>query len=100
MIPKGCTGKNYFRFPYMGDDVAAVYVTYVQNGNVVFEKNINDCTFSEGKLTVELSQEETLMLTDKVAIKAQIRVRLKNGSVTKSNIVEARTDSLLKDGVI
>lgn len=100
MIPKGCTGKNHFRFPYSGDEVAAVFITYTQNGNTVFEKTINDCSFSEGRVSVDLSQEETLMLTDQVAIKAQIRARLKNGKVTKSNIVEARTDYLLKDGVI
>ena len=100
MIPKGCTGKNHFRFPDSKDDVETIYITYVQNGNVVIEKNIDDCSFSEGKVSVNLSQKETLMLTDKTAIKAQIRTRLKNGVVTKSNIVEARTDYLLKDGEI
>lgn len=100
MIPKGCTGRNHFKFPYTKDEVEVVYITYVQSNNIVFEKNINDCSFSEGRISVDLSQEETLMLSDKVAIKAQIRVRLKNGVTTKSNIVEARTDYLLKDGVI
>ena len=100
MIPKGCTDRNHFKFPYTKDEVEVVYITYVQNHNTVFEKTIDDCTFGEGRISVDLSQEETLRLSDKIAIKAQIRVRLKNGMTTKSNIVEARTDYLLKDGMI
>lgn len=100
MIPRGCTVQNSFTFPFESSEVEALYITYVQLGSVVFEKTLADCLIGGGVLTTDLSQEDTLKLLTGQKIQIQIRVRLTDGRATKSNILETKTDDVLKDGVI
>lgn len=100
MIAKGCTCKNSFPIPYTEEEIAALFVTYQQNNTTVFEKKLADCTFENGNLSVRLSQEETLLFEDNATIRIQVRVRLKDGTATKSNIIETYADSVLKGDVI
>ena len=100
MIAKGCTCKNTFTIPFKKGDVGVIFITYQQNGKIVFEKEIGDCEFSDGIVSVTLTQEDTLKLDDKSIVKMQVRVKLKNGTVTKSKIIETYTDQILKNEVI
>lgn len=100
MIPRGCTAQNTFTFPFSSAEVDALWLTYVQMGSTVIDKSLDDCVIGGGKLTVDLSQEDTLALLPGQKIQIQIRVRLANGRVTKSNILTTQTDDVLKDGVI
>ena len=101
IIPKGCTCKNSFDFPYSQQEVTTLFITYKQNKVVINEKALEDCVFeSNGKIAVNLSQEQTLRFEDDVPIKVQIRATLRNGAAIKSNVLEAFTDIVLKEGVI
>lgn len=100
MIPKGCTAQNSFAIPYNAAEVAVVWVTYVQAGAIVLDKMTEDCIIDDGKVTVNLSQEDTLKLEPWTSILVQIRIRLRDGRVTKSKIIETTTDRLLKEMVI
>ena len=95
MIGKGCTCRNTFEFPFAESDVEAICITYCQGGKVLFHKELGDCTFSEGVVTVYLNQEETLMFDSFQIIKIQLKVKLVGGAVTKSNIIETITDEVL-----
>ena len=92
MIPKGCTCENEFSFPFDKDEVVALCVTYKQNKEVKLKKRLDDCTLKDGKIYVALEQEDTLKFDDKGIIRVQIKARLKNGKVPKSNIMETYTD--------
>lgn len=100
MISKGCTATNSFTVPFKQDEVDVLYITYQQREKTVLEKTIKDCTFAEGVVTVNLSQEETLMFESLLAVRIQIRARLKNNAAIKSNIISTDVDKILKDGVI
>ncbi len=100
MIHKGCTEIHGFKFPYDASDVESLYITYKQNGETIVEKTLDDCTFDDGVVSVNLSQEDTLKFHDDEIVKVQIRVKFTNGKATKSNIMETYTDNILKDGVI
>ena len=100
MIPKGCTCENSFLFPYKQEEVAKLCITYKEDDVIKLQKNLEDCTFKDGKIYVGLSQEDTLKFTDNAFIKIQIRVRLKDGACTKSNAMETYTDDVVFDGVI
>ena len=95
MIGKGCTCTNTFEFPFVEGDVKAVRITYWQDGKVLFQKELDDCTFSEGQVTVHLNQNETLMFDSEKIIKIQLKVKLVGDVVTKSNIIETITDEVL-----
>lgn len=100
MIAKGCTCKNTFSFPYAENDVKVIFITYQQKGRTVIEKSLSDCTFSDDKVSVILTQEDTLKLAENEYIEIQIRVRLQDGTPTKSKIIETYTDRVLKNEVI
>ncbi len=100
VIAKGCTVKNTFTFPYKAENIENIYVTYCQSAKCVFEKEACDCSIEDGKVTIHLSQEETLKFDTSKTIHIQMRVKFKNGSATKSNIIEASTDRVLKKEVI
>lgn len=100
MISKGCTIGNTFTIPFNGEDVEVIYITYQQRGKTIVEKTFADCSFGDGFVSIGLTQEETLLFESLVRVRIQIRARLKDGTVTKSNIIETDVDKLLKDGVI
>ena len=100
MISRGCTCKNIFSFPYLAEEVELLYITYQQRFKTVVEKTLAECTIEDNKLVVMLSQEDTLQFDSAVPIAIQIRVKLVNGAVTKSKVIETYTDLLLKNEVI
>lgn len=77
-----------------------MFITYQQNEITVVEKTIDDCSFKEGSVSVALTQEETLEFKSYVQVRIQIRVKLKDGTVTKSNIITTDVDKVLKEGAI
>jgi hypothetical protein len=78
---------------------ATVYISYEQRKRVVFEKTNDDLTIEEDKITVDLSQEETLaLIPGEVCI--QIRYVFPNGKADASNIITTTAERIIKDGVI
>ena len=100
MISKGCTCKHTFAIPFTENQISAIFITYQQDQVTKIEKELSDCEFADGTVSVKLSQEDTLKFDDNAIIKIQIRVKLISGAVTKSEIIETFTDDVLKDGVI
>lgn len=100
MISKGCTCKNIFSLPFNENDISVLFITYQQNGKTVVEKVKDDCEFTDGHVSVLLTQEDTLKLLNESTVKIQIRLRLNDGSVTKSHVIETYTDIVLKNEVI
>ena len=95
MIEKGCTCKNTFTLPFVEDEVKAVRITYSQNDKVLFQKELCDCAFSDGEVSVDLNQEDTLKFDSSQIIKIQLKVKLTSDAVVKSNIIETITDEVL-----
>lgn len=100
IIPKGCTAVNTFSFPYTESETDVLFVTYQQNKKTVIEKEKADVVFQDGKINIYLSQEDTLALNNGSQVKIQIRAKLTDNSVVKSQVITAATDELLKDEVI
>lgn len=100
MIGKGCTCVNTFSLPFSGDRVKAIRITYSQNDNILFEKQLEDCTFSDTEVSVNLMQEDTLKFNSFQIIEIQLKVKLIDDTVVKSNIIKTVTDELLSCEVI
>lgn len=77
-----------------------VYVTYVQNGEIVLEKTNEDITITEEAVEIRLSQEETLKLQPSREVKIQIRYVAPDGTAGASNVMAATVSDILKDGEI
>lgn len=100
-ISGGCTVTNTFTLPCGSEDIAALYVTYQQNGVTVLEKTKEDCRFQGNTAILSLSQEDTLKFPlEEGVIRIQIRLRTVAGTAMKSAVMTAAPDELLKQGVI
>ena len=95
MIGKGCTCRNTFTLPFNTDKINAICIVYCQNDKVLLKKQLEDCSFSNKVVTVELSQEDTLNFDHSKIIKIQLKIKLKDDTVVKSNVIETITDELL-----
>ena len=86
---------------------AKIFLTYSQFGKTVFEKTEDDITIEtitgetpEYKLSVTLTQEDTLLLASDAIVNMQIRAIFENGNAIASDIMEATVGSILKNGEI
>lgn len=96
---RGTTPLNIFNVDVDLTTAEVIYITYKQNNNVVIEKSIEDIAVTDKTLTVRLTQEETLKLTER-AVEIQIRARFADGTAIASNIIKTTASEILKDGVI
>ena len=96
---RGTTPTNIFNVDADMRTASAIYITYDQDGTTIFEKELGDITVEEKKLTVTLTQEETLKLKP-MKTRIQIRAKFPDGAAIASNIIETTASAILKDGVI
>ena len=97
---RGTTPTHIFTTDIDLRGAAVLYLTYKQDQAKVLEKTIEDVTIEEDKLTVTLTQQETLMFNTTMRVEMQIRVRFPDGSELASNIMRAPVERILKGGVI
>lgn len=96
---RGTTPTNVFTVDVDLTDAEVLYVTYKQGSRVAFEKSKSGVIVEADRLTVTLSQIETLSLSPG-DVDIQIRARFGNGSAIASNVIHTTANAVLKDGVI
>lgn len=97
---RGTTPKLEFTLPFDTDEIAEAFVTLAQDDVVLVDKALTDCKCDERKLSVKLTQDDTLKLSCDCKTDIQIRIRTKAGDALASDITRVNTDRILKDGVI
>lgn len=126
MITRGTTPYHSFVLPLTTEEISEVYITYLQNGEVILDKSIGDeieiiniqdefenASMNEPledfvpscELTVHLTQEDTLKFhfypaAEKNIAVIQIRVLTTEGEAYASEPIHERIFGILKDGVI
>ena len=99
-IIRGTTPKLEFVLPFDAATLVEAYVTISQSGAVVIDKPLSECQCEGQKLSVTLTQEETLKLDSIPISEIQIRAKTMSGEAIASNIIRVDTGRILKDGVI
>lgn len=108
---RGTTPTLTFTLPY---DIAisALYITFVQGDKTILEKTIDDVTIDGNKITLSLTQDDTLLFEAPLSqpqppfskmpdiVLIQLRLRDENGNAVASQIIKTTVDAILKDGVI
>lgn len=125
MIVRGTTPYHSFILPLLAEDISEIYITYLQNGEVILDKGSADVTIdnvvdllenasmenlteeelNSSQVTVHLSQEDTLKFTFYPAARkniavVQIRLLTTDGEAFASNPIRERIFGVLKDGAI
>lgn len=97
---RGTTPTHTFTFSVDLSDVKDFVITYVQNGKIILEKKKSDCTISENKIVVTLTQEETLKFDHKTMVELQAKVLMTGGTVVASNIFTTNVSRILNEEVL
>lgn len=125
MITRGTTPYHSFVLPLKTEDISQVYITYLQNNEVVLDKSISDVEIADieneyenasmnepledfepsCELTIHLTQEDTLKFhfypaAEKNVAVVQIRVLTTEGEAYASEPIHERIFGVLKEGVI
>ena len=129
MITRGTTPYHSFLLPLKAEEIGAIYVTYYQNGEILFERsgdaedenfsivNVEDLyenasveplteeELNSCQLSLHLTQEETLKFkfypaAEKNIAVIQIRLLTTDGEAYASDPIKERIFGVLKDGVI
>ena len=98
-MTRGTTPTLEFSIPYAASDIKNGYITFAQHHRPVFEIGMEAMQLQDGKLTVTLTQQQTLLLCpDDVMV--QIRLLLEGDQAVASQLMELHVQDVLKDGVI
>ena len=96
---RATTPTHTFTLPFEADTITECVLTYSQRGRAILEKNLGDMTPTENKLIVQLTQEEANLFCED-AVYIQLRVKLTNGKVLASRMVNANVLDVLNAEVI
>ena len=102
ILQRGTTPVHSFTLPDELKDVdfAALYITYRQDGKTVIEKDRSSISIEDGVASVRLTQEETLLFSNRWKCHIQVRLRTAAGDALVSNVVNIPVCDVLKEGVI
>ena len=99
-IIRGTTPTHTFENDLDISIIKELYITYKQNNRTIVEKTKDNCTITNGIISVKLSQSDTLKLSAKYDCDIQIRVKTTEENAPVSEIVTVKVVDVLKDGVI
>ena len=92
MFNPGETVCHRFTIPFISDELAKVIVSYKQDGDIVFEKPITsgfeDIDGTKTRITVCMSQEESLEFREMKDYRIQLNVLTKLGSRATSKEIK------------
>ena len=130
MIVRGTTPYHTFIVPMQSESISEIYITYLQNNEVVLDKDKTDVTIEDivldtenaeiddtelteeepevvptSQITLHLTQEDTLKFkffpaAEKNIAVVQLRILDSDGEAYASDPVHERIFGVLKDGVI
>lgn len=103
MIARGTTPSLQFTFETVDiKNISTAYMTIEQFHRTVIEKDLTaaEKSTANNALTWDLTQEETLKLSDRDDIKIQIRYKTIDDNAFISQIYTVKPYEILKEGVI
>lgn len=97
-MTRGTTPTHIFSLPFSAEDITLLNIAYAQRGEIVLEKDLDDCTANDNKLICELSEEDTLLFdSSDTAVEVQLRIGIEDKRLA-STIIRTTAERILKDG--
>lgn len=97
---RGTTPIITFALPFDFDLVEKIWFTMAQRGQELFTKGKDDMEVNGPRVTIRLTQDDTLRLTPGQKVDVQVRILSTGKDAIASQIVHLEVDKILKDGVI
>lgn len=96
---RGTTPTLEFTLPFEVDVIANCVITFAFGSKTILEKQMSDCVLQDNKITVELTQEETLQLPES-SVLVQIKCKTIDNKVIASNIITVPVAKTLNEEII
>ena len=97
---RGTTPTITFTLPFSGKQITALNLCFVQQGQILLEKQLNDCVVEDNMLRVYLTENETLLFrADRGMVEMQLRIGCGETRMA-SNIMCISVERILKDGCL
>ncbi len=97
---RGTTPTITFTLPLDGSRITALNLCFVQQGEIILEKDLAACRIDGNTLQVTLTEKETLLFDDKKGmVEMQLRIGCNNTRMA-SNIMRVSVERILKDGCL
>ena len=97
---RGTTPKHVFSLPFDTGEITALRVSYAQRGKLLFTKSEQECTLLEERVTLQLTQAETLRFAPFDPVQIQVRVLHKDGRAFASRVLTATVEDCLLEEVL
>lgn len=97
---RGTTPTFTFTLPIACWQITAMNICFAQQGQVILEKKLSDCTVTENAVSVHLTEEETLLFDSQKGM-VEIQLRIGCGDIRMaSKIIRISVERILKDGCL
>lgn len=96
---RGTTPTHIFRLPF-SVETPKFTITYAQNDREIVKKTEEDCDVNGNVIELTLSQEDTLLFDEKMAVQVQIKTLDFGGNVKASNVMITTAGKILDEEVI
>lgn len=97
---RGTTHLLSFSLPFDVDLLSEARITILQDGLIKIDKKMSECSQEGKKLSVKLTQEETLALQEDQLVEIQLKVKTTDGNVMASQIIRKHPERILNEDVI
>lgn len=98
---RGTTPTLSFNFDFNldGFDITALYISFKQESYIVIEKTLEDLEINQNKVTIRLTQQETLKMNPSKVVYIQGRIKIGEQAFA-TNVIKTTVGEILKEGVI
>lgn len=97
---RGTTPTIEVTLDFDASNLEALYATFKQCDEVVFEKTLDDCELNGNVVSFTLTQEETLQLQCKNCVYMQLRAKLNDGTAVAYEPYSFVVQDVFKEGEI
>lgn len=97
---RGTTPTILFNLPILKEEIDVLFLTISQSGIEKITKDLSDVQYKDETFYITLTQEETISLSPRPNVNAQIRLKTIRGDVMASNIETVNVSDILREGVI
>lgn len=96
---RGTTPTLNFTLPFECSTITVCSIAFAQDETVVLEKTLTDCRMNGRVLSVELTEDETLLFDCKKTLEIQVRCGC-GAAKLASQIIFVDVGRILKDGCL
>ena len=96
----GTTPTHIFKIPFDTSQLKEIRISYAQDDAVIVEKTTSDCVLEGDKITVTLSQADTLKFSHQMPVEIQLKVLTVDGCVLANDAIRVRAKEVLNKEVL